>query len=405
MTYQEAVRWLYALEPRGVRLELDRMRAALKLAGNPERGMKFVHVAGTNGKGSVCAMIERGLRAAGYRTGLYTSPHLHRFVERIRVNGRPMSETMLARRATKLRAMLERKDAPALTFFEVATLLAFETFRAAGCDVVVLEVGLGGRLDATNVVTPLLTVITHIAFDHMQYLGNTLPRIAREKAGIVKRGVPLVLGVREKGARAAIERVAKAKHAQIITPGVLPSLRVALRGAHQRENAAIAVTTLQQLRTRGLKIPPRAIESALGSVKWPARLELVRGAPSMLFDAAHNPDGCTALAEHLKEMHAKRVVLLFAAMSDKDHEAMLAPLAPLVASIIYTRPDTPRAAAPTTLARVRRGLVIPSPSTALRRARTLAGKDGLVVVAGSIYLLAEVRAKALGVRTEPPIAM
>lgn len=405
MKYQEAVRWLYGLEPRGIRLELDRMKRALEMLGNPERGMKFVHVAGTNGKGSVCAMVERGLRAAGYRTGLYTSPHLHRFVERVRVNGRPMSESKLASRASKIRKFLETPGAPALTFFEVATLLALQTFREAKCEVVVLEVGLGGRLDATNVVTPKVSVITRIAFDHMQYLGNTIESIAREKAGIVKRNVPLVLGVRDSKARRVIERIAKARGAKVIVPDFDERSRVALHGVHQRDNAAIALATLRVLRRRGFRISDDALRKATTQARWPARLELVQGSPTLLFDAAHNPDGCEALATFVHTLPQEPKVLLFAAMSDKDHLGMLRPLDGLFKHVVYAMPSTPRAAEPKALARVRKGKTINDSSKALSEAKRLAGKTGLVVIAGSIFLLAEARAKALGVRTEPPLAM
>ena len=429
MNYLEAVRWLYGLEPRGIRLELDRVRAALALRGEPQRGLRVVHVAGTNGKGSVSAMVAASLRAAGLRVGLYTSPHLHRFVERIRVDGRVLGEATLARRATELRTFLERPDAPALTFFEVATILALEVFRDARVDVAVLEVGLGGRLDATNVVeAPLVCAVTRIARDHEQYLGSTIAEIAREKAGIAKPGVPLIVGARDPIARAAIRETATQRGAAPILcldedvelregrdggfavrsgDAAIDGLRLALAGAHQHENAAVAVACLLTLRARGLDVPDDAIRRGLRSVRWPGRLEHVRHARvDYLFDAAHNVDGCLALAAHLRTLPRDRPrVLLFAAMSDKDHAQMLGALRPHIDSIVYTRPETARAAEPAALAVHAAGIAVAEVGAALETARHAAGEGGLVVVAGSIYLLGAVRALVLGVRTEPPLAM
>ncbi len=199
--YQEALTWMYGLESRGVKLGLAPMQAALSLRGNPHDGLRYLHVAGTNGKGSVCAMTERALRAAGYRTGWFSSPHLHRYVERIRINGRPIAEAEMARRLFSLR---DDPRLPQLTFFEYTTVAAFEAFREHGCDVVVLEVGLGGRLDSTNVVSPTVTVVTNIGLDHMHVLGDNIRSIAREKAGIIKARAPLVTGVRDPVAAAVM---------------------------------------------------------------------------------------------------------------------------------------------------------------------------------------------------------
>jgi dihydrofolate synthase/folylpolyglutamate synthase len=429
MDYFASVRWLYGLEPRGIRLELDRMRTALALRGDPQRSLRVVHVAGTNGKGSVSAMVAAALRAAGLRVGLYTSPHLHRFVERIRVDGRPLGERALARRVTALRAFLESPGAPALTFFEVATLLAFEVFRDARVDVVVLEVGLGGRLDATNVIeAPLACAITRIARDHEAYLGDTLAKIALEKTGIVKPGVPLVVGARDAEARGAIAARAQAvgaapvlrldeeirvhdaprgRLAVQVGEVRIDALRPALVGAHQHENVAVAVGVLVALRSRGIAVSDDAIRAGIARVRWPGRLERVtRGGMHYVFDAAHNPDGCVALGAALAAMPRRGTrVLLFAAMRDKDHAQMLATLAPHCDAVVHTRPETPRAAEPEELAASYPGTCVRDVSTALRDARELAGKGGTVVVAGSIYLLAVARAAALGVRTEPPIAM
>jgi dihydrofolate synthase/folylpolyglutamate synthase len=208
--YQEAIRYLYGLAgSRGIRLDLSRMERAAVLRGDPQRAFRTIHVAGTNGKGSVSAMLAEMLITAGYRTGLYTSPHLHRYVERIRIDGKPVAEAALADRVAELREAFEGKEGLALTFFEMTTLLAFECFRAAGCEVAVIEVGMGGRLDATNIIAPDVSVITRIALDHTKILGSTVRRIAGEKAGIIKPGVPVVIGSRHEVARKTIVRRAR----------------------------------------------------------------------------------------------------------------------------------------------------------------------------------------------------
>jgi dihydrofolate synthase / folylpolyglutamate synthase len=425
-TYAEALTYLYALEPRGIRLGLDRMHAALALRGAPHRAVPVVHVAGSNGKGSVAAMVAAGLRRAGYRTGLYTSPHLHRFVERIRIDGRPAREREVAEGVASIRRTLAAQGAPELTFFEVTTLLAFEIFRARGCDVAVLEVGLGGRLDATNVVpAPAMGVITRIALEHTDRLGTTLGAIAGEKAGILKPGVPAVVGVRAPEARDVVAARARevgapvtwvdedfavasegAQHLAVrVGSRWLRGLRRALPGQHQGDNLAIAVATLVGLASRGFDVPEHAIRAGLGATRWPGRLETLHGSPPVLLDAAHNPDGCAALAAHLDGMPPGRRVLVFGAMADKDHEAMLAALDGRVSERIFAAPGLPRAAAPEALARVREGRVAPNVAQAVRWAAEAAGEDGLVVVAGSVFVMAEARAHLLGCRVDPPIAM
>jgi dihydrofolate synthase/folylpolyglutamate synthase len=367
-------------------------------------------------------MIEAALRASGLRTGLYTSPHLHSFRERIRIAGIPISADEVARRAAEIRAAVEGERAPALTFFEVTTLLAFEAFRDARCDVVVLEVGLGGRLDATNVIErPEVCAITGIAFDHRAYLGDTLAAIAREKAGILKPGVPAVIGPVDEEAWEAIAAVAGEIGAPLWRFGrevaleddeggsftvrtptrSVTGLRLSLEGAFQRDNAAVAVAVLTQLDP---PIAENAIREALASVVWPGRLERVPGGPEMLLDAAHNPDGCCALARYLASIpRAGRRVLVFGAMADKDWRAMLSFLRPEVDMVIAVSPPLSRAERAETLARAAGGESAASIPEAIERARALAGPEGQVVVAGSIFLLAGARAHLLGLESDPPI--
>jgi dihydrofolate synthase/folylpolyglutamate synthase len=416
------VQWLYGLESRGIKLGLERMTSAAEMRGHPEQGLKIVHIAGTNGKGSVSSMVDSVLRAAGYKTGQYTSPHLQRYVERVQIGGRPISEREATRRIEELRA---DPRLPRLSFFEYTTLLAFEAFRDARCDVVVLEVGLGGRLDATNIVTPEVSVITNISLEHQRILGDTVAKIAREKAGVLKPGVPCVVGVRGKAERRAISMRARAVGAPLrwidrdfesvwtgrslavrVGQREWTDLKLGLRGRHQGDNAACALATVIELRERGFQISEAHIRSGLQHAKWPARLEWYPGRPAFLFDAAHNAAGCDTLSSYLDDLtFPGRVVLLFGAMRDKDHRRMLGAFDGQLHQRIYAAPGVHRSERPERLAKIREGAVARSVPEAVIRAKRSAGRDGLVVVAGSIFLVSEVRALVKNVRTDPPIAM
>jgi dihydrofolate synthase/folylpolyglutamate synthase len=432
MRYADVLARLYAFESRGIRLGASRMAAALAFRGHPERGQHFVHVGGTNGKGSVSAMIASGLRQAGYRTGLFTSPHLHRYTERIRIDGRSLSERETARRLEALLTAFEQAGSPDTTFFELTTLLAFEAFRDHGCDIVVLEVGLGGRLDATNAITPEVSVITRVALDHTQLLGDSIAEIAREKAGIIKRGIPLVTAVRDPEARRVIAARARRLAAPVawidrdfepisaagrsefsVRAGKknVTGLRVQLLGAHQRDNAACAVAAMLLLRERGFPLSEVAIRRGVRAARWPGRLERVAGTPQFLFDAAHNLDGCESLVRYLtSEDHFVRRrgasrVLVFGAMSDKDYGGMLRVLAPVFDRVVLCEPAIRRAASYAKLRKHVRGERAKDVADALARARRAAGARGEIVVAGSIFLVAEARARVLGRRSDPPIRM
>jgi dihydrofolate synthase/folylpolyglutamate synthase len=409
MRYVDAARLLYGLAPRGVQLGLGRMRKALSLRGDPQRAYPCIIVAGTNGKGSVSAMLSSILRASGLRVGLYTSPHLHRMVERFRIDDKPIAMRAFAERVSELAPWLTARGTPELTFFEACTLLAFEIFRDAEVDVAVLEVGLGGRLDATNVVDPILSVITHIALDHQDRLGDSIEQIAAEKAGIIKRGVPVVLAPQGAEAHEVIEHVAKSRRAPLVPVpcdggDVLGS---ALSGAFQQDNVRTVQAAVESLRVQGFAIADKAVERGLQNVRWPGRLELIAGAPSVLLDAAHNPDACMQLSRHLgtlRERFPKRV-LVFGALADKPIAMMLALLRPHVQHVMLTTAGSPRAIAATDLERRFGGSAVNDPIAALRKAQKLAGKRGLVVVAGSIFVMAPLRAHLLGLSADPPIAM
>lgn len=397
---------LYQLVPRGADLSLDRMHAACARFGHPERDFETVHVAGTNGKGSVCAMVAAMASAAGKLVGLYTSPHLCRFAERIQVDGRAIDDGLLS---STLEDVLD--GAPELTFFETATLTAFIAFAKLEVELAVIEVGLGGRLDATNVLrSPRATAITRIALDHTDRLGNQIASIAREKAGIIKPDVPLIVGPLTPDAMAEIRQIARTMQAPMTLAtedpqlaGIVQAHPLALRGAHQIDNALIA-SALGQTLDLGLE----AIRTGLSKVRWPARLETI-STPfgDVLLDAAHNPDGTRSLVSWLETSGrpSRRVALVFGAMADKDYASMLCLLAPLSDHRVYVAPEGRKAADPDVLARLASGTSAPTVSLALRQARDRVGSEGLVIVTGSIYLVGAARAELLGLRRDPPVAL
>jgi dihydrofolate synthase/folylpolyglutamate synthase len=414
--YAETIAYLQGLEvSKGWDLKLERMRAALVLRGHPERRLRALHVAGTNGKGSTAAMLEAVLRACGYRTGLYTSPHLVDFAERIRAGGLAMPHDAIVELVAELRVALEAAGI-ALTHFELATLLGFEWLARVGVDVAVVEVGLGGRLDATNTCVPIGTAITSIGRDHEEFLGHDLAGIAREKAGIAKPGVPLVVGAVAPEIDAAIATVAADVGAPVVSaarevtleasgdglrfraPGVdWDGLALGLPGAFQRDNARTALALLATLRSV-LPVDGDAVRRGLAGVVWPGRLADLGGAPRVVVDGAHNPDGVAALVRELPRLvGGERVTLVFAVMADKAWEAMLAALVPHASRIVATRVGR-RGLDPALVARALGDrlpvdVVEPAPA-AIARARTAAGADGVVLVAGSLFLVGETYAAA-----------
>jgi dihydrofolate synthase / folylpolyglutamate synthase len=383
MTYDEMLQRLLALRRFGMRPGLDSVRALLAAVGNPERGLAVVHVGGTNGKGSTAAFIEAALRASGRRTGLYTSPHLLRFTERIRIDGAEIARERVAALAERVLAVGGEH-----TFFDVVTAIALLAFRDAGVDVAVLEVGLGGRLDSTNVVErPLAAVVTSVARDHVEVLGESLEGIAREKAGIWKPGAPAIYACDDEAAAAVLAAEAArvgaapiARFGRDFDDEGLPPL--GLGGAHQRRNAALARRALE-----ALGVDAAALADAFPRVRWPGRLEQVT--PTVLVDAAHNEEGARALAAALPP---GPLTLVLGVVADKDARAILAPLLPRVTRVIATAPPSPRALSAEALAALVPGAEIaPDLAFALR----LAGGDR-VVVAGSIFLVGEARRLLLG---------
>jgi dihydrofolate synthase/folylpolyglutamate synthase len=394
--------YLFSLERFGIKFGLENISTLVARLGHPEQAFRSIHVAGTNGKGSVVAMVDAALRAAGHRSARYTSPHLVDLTERFTIDGRAVGRDQLAAAVSDIRDTIEQlRGEGALevqpTFFEVTTAAAFEVFRRAGVDVAVLEVGLGGRLDATNVVRPMATAITSIDFDHERFLGYTLREIAGEKAGILKPGVPVVVGQLHPEARAAIDEIAGRVGAEVIEarPEDVGDLRVGLRGAHQRTNAAVALRLLHVVDACGLPVPREALAAGLANPQWPGRLDVRRLADGreLLLDAAHNPAGAAALASYLKSEPAPRP-LVFAAMRDKDAGAMLRALLPAVGLAVFTRASNPRSADPEVLAAQARTIAPSLPITAepsLEDALAAAWRAApRIVVAGSIFLLGDV---------------
>lgn len=395
--------WLLGLELLGMKFGLENMHRLTAELGQPQRHFKTIHIAGTNGKGSVTAMVEAALHAAGHRSARYTSPHLERLEERFVIGGREIATDALRDAVAVVRQAVERLQRHGAsfspTFFECTTATAFELFRREKVDIAVVEAGLGGRLDATNVVDPVATAITSIDFDHEALLGTTLPAIAAEKAGIIKHDVPVVAGRLSREAEAVVAETAARRNAPLIRalsiPPLFQNVTPALRGAHQRDNVAIAIVLLETLRSVGIDMPGDAIRSGIENVSWPGRLEHIeRDGVSFLVDAAHNPAGARALASYLSEIQWTDATLVFGAMHDKKVVAMLGYLLPVVSSIVCTAPPTPRAEPAERLADVVRELsgrpvhVEPDPARALALARSLSSR---VVIAGSIFLIGPLR--------------
>jgi dihydrofolate synthase / folylpolyglutamate synthase len=416
--YPDSVQFLYALgnEIKTAKLGLERIRTTLAALGDPQNRLHFIHVAGTNGKGSTCAMIESGLRAAGRRTGLFTSPHLTEPTERIRIDGRPVSAAQFASAFEGVHQCVEKLAAEGAvdwhtTYFETVTAMAFLIFLDERVDTVVLEVGLGGRLDATNVVTPELCVITPVDFDHEAYLGKSLESIAGEKAGILKRGVPAVFSRQ----RAEVARVLDARAAELGIPAArLDSWRVEdlkldargsrfrllgerdlriacpLAGEHQVENAATAAVAMAQV-----GVADHAIEEGVARAEWPGRLERVSEHPEIVLDGAHNPAGARALGSYLDRFYStRRVRLIYGAMRDKAVEEIGGILFPRAAQVIVTAPKQARALAPEAIREI-------ATHPDLRTAATLedalalvndAEEGDAIFITGSLFLVGEARA-------------
>jgi dihydrofolate synthase/folylpolyglutamate synthase len=404
VTYDETLAYLLGLEAvRGWDLKLERVRSALERLGSPERTVPSLLIAGTNGKGSTAALCHASLRASGRRVGLYTSPHLVRFTERIRVDESEIEPGEVVAGVARIRRLVPPEES-GLTFFEVATLLALGTFAAHAVDVAVLEVGLGGRLDATNVVEPVVSAIVSVGFDHQDYLGTSLAQIAREKAGVMRPGRAVVLGPAIP-AEARIALIAEADRigarlvpAESVVPHVPP---VALRGAHMRRNAAVARAVLEELGAAApsLRLDDDAIRSGFARVRWPGRLGVIRRSPLVICDAAHNPDGAAALAAALPELvGGEKVRLIFGALRDKDWQEMARVLTPLAREVAVVPVESPRSVAPADLGAAFAGppVILGASAGAALAEMLRSDRRAPIVVTGSIFLIGEVYADLLG---------
>lgn len=407
---------LYRLRRFGIKFGLSTITRLLRGLGNPHERFSSIHVAGTNGKGSTAAFLSSILTHAGYKVGLYTSPHLVRFNERIQVNGQAISDTDVARVLEAVQRVYTQGDPP--TFFECATAMALHHFALAGVDWAVLETGMGGRYDATNIVEPEACVISNIGLEHQEYLGNTLAAIAREKAGIIKQGVGVVTGTRQKNALKVIENVAKEKGASLHRLGKdirvrkekggsftyfgvhrrWPRVKIGMIGEHQISNAALALGVVDLLLQKGIAVPDQAIYSGLATTRWPARLEVVSQKPFILLDGAHNPSAARTLRRFLEDgVHVKGLILVVGILADKAWKPMLRDLTRVADTMILTRPEYERAADPNELAAFVRTLtrdviVIPHLPDAVSLAIDEAGEDNGVCITGSLYTVGDAKA-------------
>lgn len=415
-SYQDSLEYLFGLQKHGIKFGLNSTTNILDRLENPHEKLRCIHIAGTNGKGSTAAMAASMLQQHGLKVGLYTSPHLVRFTERFRINSEEVSVARILDIFQRIKSILNGRQPP--TFFEVVTAMAFLYFAEEQVDWAVIEAGMGGRLDATNVIRPRVCVITNIAMDHQEYLGKTLAAIAREKAGIIKDATPLVTGA----VQPVVKGIFKATCYQHNAPLYLyksdfnirrladdsfhyqgfrtrlANLRVNLKGAHQSANAALALAALEVLEAnRALDFHPDAIRTGLLRVSWPARLEVLQERPQIVLDGAHNPQGAEILREALKRSFSyNRLHLVLGIMEDKDIRGILRRLLPLAESVIFTQPRYVRAAKAETLRRlarpyIQKQYIIPDAAAAIEQARLLAAPEDLICITGSLYFAGEVK--------------
>lgn len=426
MDYRESLEFLKHLTKFGFNMGLERIEELTRRCGLPQEQLRFFHIGGTNGKGSVAAMVTAILEEAGYRVGLFTSPHLHSYTERMKINGRPISEERLAKLLTWFRPLLEEMVAAGFehpTEFEVLTAVALKYFADEDVDFVVLEVGLGGAIDSTNVISAsLVSCITNVGMDHMEYLGNSIEAITRVKSGIIKKGGTVVTAARRPEALAVIEDVCREKGATLYVVGRdvtwqekgvnlsggemdlrglnnhYKNLKISLLGRHQLENAATAVAVIEAaVCHHGLAVNEGHIRRGLARASWPGRLEIMHYAPMVVIDGAHNLDGARSLSRSLKELFSYRhLFLVLGMLADKEREKVVAELVPLAERVIVTRPNNPRAGDWQSLALMVRSLgiqaeTVPEIPVALQLALNIAGPSDLICVTGSLYMVAEAR--------------
>jgi len=415
--YNRVLKELYLLQKIGIKFGLNRTENILERLGNPHIGIKYVHIGGTNGKGSVVAMISSILKAHNYKVGSYTSPHLLRFTERIRINWEEIPPSRVVELYEKVKSVLVPEVPP--TFFEFVTAMAFLCFKEENVDWGVIEVGMGGRLDCTNVITPQVSVITNVGFDHQEFLGTSLAAIAREKAGIIKPGVPVITAAKQPVVQSVIKTTANRLGAPLRIFGkdftikksspqtfhyqgktrTFRDLTLPLIGEHQRENAALVLAALEVLEERGLiELRESKVRSGLASTSWPGRAEVISRNPTIIIDGAHNPQGAESLKHMLKTSFSyDKLYFVIGIMGDKDVRGILRRLLPQAEAVIFTRPGYSRAADPEALKKIARSYisrcyVIPDVSQAIEYAKSEAGPNDLICITGSLYFIGEVKA-------------
>ncbi|MGI5970102.1 MAG: bifunctional folylpolyglutamate synthase/dihydrofolate synthase [Oscillospiraceae bacterium] len=394
MTYSEALSYLHGAGRFSSRATLERIKSLMSRLGDPQKNLRFIHVAGTNGKGSTCAMLDSILRAAGYRTGLFTSPYLTDFCERIRLNGNDISRGELVKCVQAVRDAAQGDE----NEFELVTAAALVYYSRSICDIVVWETGLGGRLDATNVIDPPdCAVITSISFDHMAQLGDTIAQIASEKCGIIKPGTGgVVASEQENEAMEVIERACANAGVNLLKTKPDPDLRLPLKGAHQRQNAAAAAGAVEVLRSRGFVVSEEDLRRGLETVSWPGRLELVSEAPPVILDAAHNRSGFDALIESMGELFpGKSVTAVCGMLADKEYEYCIKALAKICRRFVAVAPPSPRALEPGKAAGIASAYCEAAAGGELKTAietevRNLP-PDSVLLICGSIYLIGDAR--------------
>ena len=414
MNYSEALTYIHSISWTFCKPGLERIGVLCERLGNPQDSLRFIHVAGTNGKGSTCSMLSSVLRAAGYRVGLYTSPYIRFFNERMCVDGEPIADEELAEITEEVRPIADSmEDKP--TEFELITAIAFVYFKRHGCDAVVLEAGMGGRLDSTNIIrNPLLSIITGIALDHVAFLGDTVEKIAAEKAGIIKDGAPILYGGDDRNAQAVIEKKAKEMGSSFHTVpyeslrilrtdltgtefslGERSDLKIALLGSYQPRNASLVITAVQLLQKRGLAISEEALREGLLAARWQARFEIISRDPLTIFDGAHNPQGIRSAVESIRQYFGeKKVYLLTGVLRDKDYTAIAKDLSTVASRAFTLTPDSPRALSAEEYAKTLSEAGISAQSydsltDALDAAREAARRDGVPLIClGSLYVYA-----------------
>jgi dihydrofolate synthase/folylpolyglutamate synthase len=391
MNYNQILKELYNLESVKFKQTLANMKLLLKKLNNPEKNLRCIHVAGTNGKGSVCAMLNSILTNASYKVGMYTSPHLKKFNERIRINNKLISDKDIVKYYLRT-----KKHVTNQTFFEITTAMAFLYFKDKKIDFVVLETGLGGRLDSTNVIKPLISIITNVGIEHTEYLGNTIEKIAYEKAGIIKKNV-LVVTAAEGIALATIKKVSNKNNSKLITINKnkiknYKNIKLNhLNGSFQIENANIAIKTSETLKNNyNIKINKKNIINGLKNTKWPGRFQFI--AKNILIDSAHNPSGFKTLVKELKNIDYNKLILIIGFSNDKDIKTISQIIKPLADKTIITKSNNEKAEKPKIIKRYfnKNTLIIENPEKALKYAKNIASKKDLILITGSIFLVGEV---------------